>query len=259
MENCFPQVDYDLVAETYNQRFADHTPDPTREALLSLVERYHAKNVLEIGCGTGHWLSVLRNPGLTLCGADLSYGMLAQARLHVRPFHLVQTPAEKLPLTNNHFDLLFCVNAVHHFNDPRKFIYEAYRVLQPGDGLGIIGRDLHRNNDQWYVYEYFDHVRQNDLKRFIPWKQLIEWMEAAGFQNIRLAPVGKLVADKIEREVLEDPYLKKNAISQLILLSDADYNAGIAKILSALQKAEDQGRVLVFPVELTLEMIIGQK
>jgi len=84
-------------------------------------------------------------------------------------------------------------------------------------------------------------------------------MGTAGFLNIRLAPVGRIVANKIGREVLGDPYLKKNATSQLILTSDADYYAGITKILAALQEAEDQGRVLVFPIDLTLEMIIGQK
>jgi ubiquinone/menaquinone biosynthesis C-methylase UbiE len=259
MENSYPQVDYDLVAETYNQRFGDHTPDPTGEALLSLIESCHAQNILEIGCGTGHWLSILRNPGLTLYGADLSYGMLAQAQLSEGPFHLVQTPAEKLPFAHNHFDLIFCVNAVHHFNDLREFIQEAYCALQPGGRIGILGHDPHRNNDQWYVYEYFAHVYQNDLTRFTPWVQLIDWMGTAGFLNIRLAPVGRIVANKIGREVLGDPYLKKNATSQLILTSDADYYAGIMKIQAALQEAEDQGHVLVFPIDLTLEMIIGQK
>jgi hypothetical protein len=84
-------------------------------------------------------------------------------------------------------------------------------------------------------------------------------MEIAGLRNIRIVPVGKISADKIGRGVLEDPYLKKNATSQLILISDADYYAGIARIQAALQEAEDQGRVLVFPVDITLEMIIGQK
>jgi ubiquinone/menaquinone biosynthesis C-methylase UbiE len=259
MENSYPQVDYDLVAETYNQRFGDHTPDPTEKALLSLVESSHAQNILEIGCGTGHWISILRNPGLSLYGADLSYGMLAQAQLSEGPFHLVQTHAEKLPFAHNHFDLIYCVNAVHHFKDPKKFIQEAYYALQPGGGIGILGHDPHRNNDHWYIYEYFDQVYQNDLTRFTPWVQLIKWMEIAGLRNIRIVPVGKISADKIGRGVLEDPYLKKNATSQLILVSDADYHAGIARIQAALQEAEAQDRVLVFPVDLTLEMIIGKK
>ena len=259
MDNRFPHVDYDFVAETYNQRFIDNTSDPTREALLSLVDCYHAKTILELGCGTGHWLSVLRNFGLPLYGADFSYGMLAQAQLREGSFHLVQTPAEKLPFAHNNFDLIICVNAVHHFNNPKEFIQESYCTIQPGGRIAILGRDPHRNDDQWYIYEYFDHVCQNDFMRFTPWKQLIEWMEATGFRNIHIAPIGRIVADKIGRSVLEDPYLKKNATSQLILVSDADYTAGIAKIQTALQEAEDQGRILVFPVELTLEMIIGQK
>ena len=259
MKKGVSQVDYDFIAETYNQRFNDNTNDPTRKALLSLVDCYHAKTILEIGCGTGHWLSVLRNPSITKFGADFSYGMLAQAQMREGPFHLVQTTAEKLPFAQNSFELIFCVNAVHHFKDPREFIQEAYCTLQPGGGIGILGRDPHRNHDQWYVYEYFDQVYQKDLQRFTPWKHLIKWMDAVGFLNIRMVPIGRIVANKIGRDVLEDPYLQKNSTSQLILISDADYNAGIAKIQTAIQDAEDHRSTLVFPVELTLEMIIGQK
>ena len=259
MDNGLSRVDYDLVANTYNQRFTVDTVDPTGNALLSLVENYHAKTILEVGCGTGHWLTKLNNPDMTLYGADLSYGMLTQAESRAKQLHLVQTDAEILPFATNQFDLVYCVNAVHHFGDPRKFLTEAYSKLKPGGVLAIIGRDPHRNNDHWYVYEYFDHVYKNDLARFKPWKQLIEWMDASGFQKIREFPVGRIVGTKTGRDVFEDPYLQKNATSQLILLSNADYLGGIKNIRVALEDAEVQGQDLVFPVELTLELIFGLK
>ncbi len=59
------------------------------------------------------------------------------------------------PIPDASFHLVFCVNALHHFDQPRSFITEARRLLAPGGTLVIIGMDPHAGRDEWYVYQYF--------------------------------------------------------------------------------------------------------
>jgi hypothetical protein len=59
--------------------------------------------------------------------------------------------------------------------------------------------------------------------------------------------------------VLDDPFLQKNATSQLALLTEAAYAASIQGIEAALQEAEARGNELIFATDLRLDMIVGYK
>ena len=65
-----------------------------------------------------------------------------------------------------------------------------------------------------------------------------------------------IVDPKYGRAVLDDPFLKKHATSQLALLSDEAYAAGLRRIKAALAEADND---LCFPVEIISEMIVGQR
>jgi hypothetical protein len=84
-------------------------------------------------------------------------------------------------------------------------------------------------------------------------------MAGAGFGEIRRHIVEEIVDDKRGRVVLQDPFLRKDAISQLTLLSDEAYAAGVARIEADLAAAEAAGRDLVFPVDIVLAMMVGWK
>ena len=84
-------------------------------------------------------------------------------------------------------------------------------------------------------------------------------MHAAGFQKIESREVERITAGKQGRAVLNDPFLDKQASSQLALLSDEAYTAGIRKIEAALEAAERVGETLVFPSDVRLAMMTGYK
>ena len=44
----------------------------------------------------------------------------------------------QLPLEAHTFDLLFCIHALYHFDDPGKFVTQAQQVFHPGGALAII-------------------------------------------------------------------------------------------------------------------------
>jgi len=84
-------------------------------------------------------------------------------------------------------------------------------------------------------------------------------MTASGFPQVEKCVVKRIVDHKVGREVLEDPFLQKHACSQLALLSDEAYAAGLGRIEAALANAEAAGETLIFPTNILLAMIVGRK
>lgn len=249
------RVDYDRIAPSYNQRYGENDRSGTAAALISLVRDVQAERVLEVGCGTGHWLAELKPHVPSVFGLDLSTGMLRQAR-ETGPTGLVRGRGGMLGLAQDIFDLVYCVNAIHHFERPRAFVAESRRLLRPGGVLAVIGMDP-RAEPEWYVFDCFDGVYEMDLERFPSWGTIVDWMVASGFSNISCRVVDRYADPKFGRAVLDDPFLKKDSCSQLALLSDATYARGLRRIEAALKEAEAAGIELVFQVDTELEMIVG--
>jgi ubiquinone/menaquinone biosynthesis C-methylase UbiE len=264
------RVDYDRIAPTYNQRFVENERSGTAEALLACLrqvaaEQGRAPRALEAGCGTGRWLAELQAVTPHVVGLDLSAGMLVQARLRAQaclgqpagpPAGLVRGRAGQLPFPDAMFDLVYCVNAIHHFDQPRRFISEARRLLRPGGTLAVVGMDPHGRRESWYVYRYFDGVYETDLHRFPAWAEVAGWMSAEGLA-VECRIVERLWYPKRGREVLDDPFVRQNSCSQLALLSQDAYQAGLQCIRDALDRAEAAGETLIFPVDTPLAMISG--
>jgi len=114
------QEGYERWAENYDQ-----TPNP----LLALEERYLGKvlsdvmgsNVLDLGCGTGRWLTRLLARGAgTVVGIDLSAAMLKVARgtVGIRN-RLVLADCLQLPFRDSMFDFVlssFVLNHIQHLD-----------------------------------------------------------------------------------------------------------------------------------------------
>ncbi|MFN2283985.1 MAG: class I SAM-dependent methyltransferase [Anaerolineae bacterium] len=251
-------VDYDALAPTYNQRFADDNDRPaTARALINLARNLNARAILEVGCGTGRWLAELRTVADRCYGLDPSKGMLAQARNRATPIYLTRGRGEVLPFPDATFDLVYCVNAIHHMDGQQAFIREARRVLRDDGALAVIGMDPHQQRETWYVYEYFEGVYETDLARFPSWETVIDWMRAAGFQNVERRLIERIIDHKTSATVLDDPFLQKHTSSQLALLSDTAYAEGVQRIKTAVAKAQAAGKTLSFPTELIMEMVCG--
>lgn len=254
-----PRVDYDRIASGYDRRFAGGGTPGVAAGLQKLAGEVCAERILEVGCGTGHWLEGLRPFGGALYGLDLSAGMLHQARRRRGPLHLVRGRAGRLPFPDRYFDLVYCVNALHHFDEPRSFLHEAWRLLRPGGGLAVVGNDPRTAEDGWYIYEYFVGTYETDLARFAAWDTVRDWMAEAGFGRIVWQPVEEVHDPKLGRAVLDDPFLQKDATSQLALLTDEAYAAGLRRIEAALAAAKAEGRTAIFAADLTLGMMSGRR
>jgi len=251
------KLNYDQIAPTYDQRYTAYTYDGVGAALFSLAQQVGAGRILEVGCGTGHWLTTLRPVARSVYGLDLSLGMLQRAQQQQKDCALICGRASHLPFAAAAFDLVFCVNAFHHFAHPRSFIAEARRLLRAEGVLAIIGMDPHSGRDQWCIYDYFPETREIDLGRFPSGGTILDWMAAAGFDSVEWRVAERIVQPCVGRQVLESPILQKHGTSQLALLTDEAYAAGMARITAAVRKAEESGERLVFPVDVSLTIVKG--
>ena len=73
------RVNYDEIAGTFDARYRAGLYDGVLAALLDLITAKRPTCALEVGCGTGHWLSALRDSVEYLCGTDCSLEMLRRA------------------------------------------------------------------------------------------------------------------------------------------------------------------------------------
>src|SRR5688572_31245234 len=205
-------LNYDQIADKYNQRYPTSQNWERGQALLNVARQSNARQILEVGLGTGYWLNLLHQVTPDLFGLDYSLGMLRQAQKQPAPLDLARGSAIQLPYRDHSFDLIYCVDAIHHFGDHRAFIAEAFRVLKPGGTLAVIGHDPHEENaSNWYIYNYFDGVYDTDIRRYPSGVSVIKWMSEAGLQNVSSQAVEHINSLHVGESVLDRKSTRLNS------------------------------------------------
>ena len=251
-------VNYNEISPVYNTRYKESPLEGVLKYLTELVDTYSPKNILELGCGTAHWLNKLSKYDCRLFGGDYSIGMLKQAAANTETtFNLFNTDADSLPLKKNNFDLIICINAIHHFKMRKKFVEDAISLLKKNGILTIIGLEPRESENDWYLYKYFDRTYRIDLERFPAFENIKLWMQENKLVNIEHKLVHKVISSKSGREVLSDHFLDKKGASQLALLTDREYYKGLSKIESDIELAEKENRKIEFVVKLNFYAITG--
>lgn len=96
--------------------------------------------LLDLGCGTGALAErVLEEvPGARLSCVDLSSRMVeaARGRLGGRA-EVLLGDAERLTFHEASFDAVWCNDSFHHYPDPGRAAFQAWRVLAPGGTLVV--------------------------------------------------------------------------------------------------------------------------
>jgi len=114
--------------------------NPGYQSILKASQQ--AKTILECGCSSGAFLSILsqRLKKKTLVGIDISYRALTKIKTKI--ISKTQADIRKLPIATSSFDLVYSVHALEHINHPERAIQEMIRVLKPKGQLIIICPNL---------------------------------------------------------------------------------------------------------------------
>lgn len=110
---------------------------PVHKGMVQWLAARHALSVLDVCCGTGLLAGHAQSAGLFPVGADLSPGMLAQARTKHPSISFIETDAAALPMPEGAFDAATISFALHE--KPRQvaldIFHEALRVTRPGGSV----------------------------------------------------------------------------------------------------------------------------
>ena len=243
-------VDYDAIAEIYDRRYDRSDYGPVSQLLLSFV--HGSRHILEVGCGSGHWLQELTKHGYDVVGLDPSGNMLQTARHKSRQPLFVQGCAEAIPCRQALFRRVFCINAFHHFTDQQRFLAEARRILYPGGGIMIVGLDPHTGLDRWWIYDYFPQVIEMSKRRYPSTDQIRSLMTAYGFASASTVEALHMPLQISARVALEAGRLAKTTTSQLTILTDDEYDEGMRHLIRDIELNEAQHKALTIGADLRL-------
>jgi ubiquinone/menaquinone biosynthesis C-methylase UbiE len=224
------RVNYDDVAEVYDRRYENNHYASIRAILDRFIGADRDLACCEAGCGTGHWLAHLHGRPRTLVGFDASAEMLKRARTAAPGAHVVRARTEHLPVRPAVFDRIFCINAMHHFQDVDAFLRASRRILKPQGGLLIVGLDPHTGLDRWWVYDCFPSARERDRKRYLATADIRQRLAAAGFTAATTE-----VAEEFRLEIpfhtaLARGLLDRRTTSQLMMLDAREYQEGLDRL-----------------------------
>jgi 2-polyprenyl-6-hydroxyphenyl methylase/3-demethylubiquinone-9 3-methyltransferase len=128
----------------FADRYAATTPTKAanayydRPAVQSLLPDVAGCDVLDAGCGPGHYAAWLARRGARVVGIDVTPEMLAQARAHVAGLavELLEADLERpLPLADGAFDVVLAPLVLDYVRDLGPTFREFRRVARAGAAL----------------------------------------------------------------------------------------------------------------------------
>ncbi|MBE9005772.1 class I SAM-dependent methyltransferase [Fortiea sp. LEGE XX443] len=114
-----------------------------RQLALKGLTIHSDTQVLDLCCGSGQSTQFLVKYSQNVTGLDASPRSLQRARQNVPEAAYVEAFAEKMPFTDNSFDVVHTSAALHEMQSEQlqQIIQEVYRVLKPGGVFTLV--DFH--------------------------------------------------------------------------------------------------------------------
>jgi SAM-dependent methyltransferase len=167
---------YDRIARNYVERNADMPPYLLEAGvrLLGFLNKSGSARplILDLGCGAGRDTAWLEDHGAQVFGADLSRGMLKEARDRARG-PLCQLDMRFIPYQAEMFDAVWCQAALLHI--PKVLVPvvldEIKRVLKPGGLLHVSVQQGDHEGIETRTYEpeerYYAHYHLDEFNSLI--------------------------------------------------------------------------------------------
>ena len=176
--------------------------DGARKAVLDQAAIQTGHSVLDIGCGTGALVTLIKrlHPDVDVVGLDPDPKALTRARRKAErmaaPIQLDQGFSDELPYPDASFDRVFSSFMLHHLQagEKEKTMREVRRVLKPGGSLHLLdfgGPELGQNGSLARLFHSSHSLRDNSDSR------IIALMSQAGLANPKVVRRGAMLFGKI--------------------------------------------------------------
>jgi len=110
----------------------------------------HDLKVIDLGCGTGAFISRFSHLPFIFYGIDVSPNCIHYARNTYKNITFDIGDIEKTKYPDETFDVIFLSGVLHHFPDLKPVVKESFRILNKGGVL--LAYDPHRNNPFMWLY-----------------------------------------------------------------------------------------------------------
>ena len=110
---------YDETAKGYNELHKEEQLKKLR-IISDNINVKKTDKLLDVGCGSGLSAKIFN---CSITGVDPSTELLKQCS-----FKTIKAKAEKLPFSDNEFDIVIAVTCIHNFDDIKKALNEIKRV-----------------------------------------------------------------------------------------------------------------------------------
>jgi len=174
---------FDLEGKFYEAIYLSGKANPefNRRVLSFYIPFFQkCRRVLDVGCGRGEFLELLRENGVSGIGIDIDARMIQVCR--EKSLEVVRADLFDY-LENNElkFDGIFCSNVIEHMNEKQvlRFFQLAYRSVEPG-GTFLVATP----NPESMIVHLYEFWRDPTHIRMYSLDLLIFMLEYAGFQDV---------------------------------------------------------------------------
>ncbi len=150
-----PRLTPESLSAVYESYYSRYAPD---QSARSMIETYDAAartllaeigrtkrqgDLLDVGCGTGAFMTRARDAGFEVSGVELSIEGVEQATGEHGLERVVHGTLEDARFPAESFDIVVAWHLIEHVSGVGGFVDEVRRVLRPG-GIAVIGTEAHR-------------------------------------------------------------------------------------------------------------------
>jgi SAM-dependent methyltransferase len=190
---CPPQLVSDRwhreVLRTEFERASDNFAERTRGrfddlGVLDFSRVDGRATVLEVGVGTGNFLSLFSGEARRLVGVDLTRAMLDKARATWPEMELIEGDGARLPLKSASIDLASTAQTLHHVWEPLPVLKELRRVAGEQGRVLIVDQVATERFEEAKMMNQLDVLRDPSHAASRPSSALRMLLRAAGLQIV---------------------------------------------------------------------------
>jgi len=187
--------EFDALASEYESNRLAPWYQAHAEEMLRYCLDIEDGDILDIGCGTGHFLReyVKDKPAVRAVGTDLSSSMIKEAtekaaKAGLGNLKFIHADWETMGLgafSGYNFRIIFCANTFHYFTDPEAASSRLYELLQEGGTLYVLERNKARSL-LTFIWGFLHRTLIKDQVVFYKNAELVKFFEDAGFKGVNI-------------------------------------------------------------------------